>query len=205
MGFWLQVPGKCEERLSDNVAPEHLRGGYRPGFQPLQRSCTIHPIGSSNIAGRTLIGLLQRVSSASVTVNNETIASIGQGLLVLVGIEREDAVAQTERLAERLLNYRVFEDSEGRMNLDVTQVGGGVLLVPQFTLVADTGKGNRPSFSSAADPEHGRTLFDELVEQLKSRWTDVAAGQFGANMAVQLVNQGPVTFWLQVPPNARRH
>ncbi len=147
-----------------------------------------------------MIGLLQRVSSASVTVNEETIASIDQGLLVLVGIEREDAVTQTERLAERLLRYRVFEDSEGRMNLDVTQVGGGVLLVPQFTLVADTGKGNRPSFSSGADPAQGKTLFDELAAQAKGRWKDVVAGKFGANMAVQLVNQGPVTFWLQVPP-----
>ena len=199
------MPGECEKRLSDNVAPEHLRGGYRPSFQPLQRSCNIHLIGSFTIAGQTLIGLLQRVSSASVTVNEKTIASIDQGLLVLVGIEREDTVAQTERLAERLLNYRVFEDSEGRMNLDVTQVGGGVLLVPQFTLVADTRKGNRPSFSSAADPAHGKALFDELIVQFKGRWKNVAAGQFGANMAVQLVNQGPVTFWLQVPPNARQH
>jgi len=158
-----------------------------------------------NTAGVNMIGLLQRVSSANVTVNDKTIASIDQGLLVLVGVERDDAVAQTQRLAERLLSYRVFEDSEGRMNLDVTQIGGGVLLVPQFTLVADTRKGNRPSFSAAADPAHGSSLFDELIEQLKGRWKDVAAGQFGANMAVQLTNQGPVTFWLQVPPNARQH
>ena len=158
-----------------------------------------------NTAGVSMIGLLQRVSSASVTVDDETIASIGQGLLVLVGVERDDAVAQTQRLAERLLSYRVFGDAEGRMNLDVTQIGGGVLLVPQFTLVADTRKGNRPSFSSAADPAHGRLLFDELIEQLKGRWKNVSAGQFGANMSVQLTNQGPVTFWLQVSPNARQH
>ena len=152
-----------------------------------------------------MIGLLQRVSSASVTVDDETIASIDQGLLVLVGVERYDGAAQATRLAERLLSYRVFEDSAGRMNLDVTQIGGGVLLVPQFTLVADTRKGNRPSFSSAADPAHGRTLFDQLLEQVQVRWQDVAAGWFGANMAVHLTNQGPVTFWLHIPANTNSH
>ena len=149
-----------------------------------------------------MIGLLQRVSSASVTVDDETIASIDQGLLILVGVERDDDIDQAERLAERLVTYRVFEDPDGRMNLDVTQISGYILLVPQFTLVADTRKGNRPSFSSAADPVHGRKLFNELVNQVKSRWSSVAAGQFGANMAVQLTNQGPVTFWLHVSPKA---
>ena len=148
-----------------------------------------------------MIGLLQRVSSATVTVEDETIASIDQGLLVLVGVERHDGTAQATRLAERLLSYRVFEDSEGRMNHNVTQIEGGVLWVPQFTLVADTRKGNRPSFSSAADPIKGRRLFDNLFKQVQIRWKNVAAGWFGANMAVHLTNQGPVTFWLQIPPN----
>jgi len=147
-----------------------------------------------------MIGLLQRVSHASVTVGGEVTGQIGQGLLVLIAVQRGDGPEQARRLAERLLSYRVFEDDTGRMNLDVTRIGGGLLLVPQFTLAADTGKGNRPSFSRAAEPAEGQALFDECVAAVRARWDKVATGRFGANMDVELLNQGPVTFWLEVPP-----
>jgi D-tyrosyl-tRNA(Tyr) deacylase len=146
-----------------------------------------------------MIGLLQRVSRASVTVDGEVTGEIGPGLLVLIAVERHDGPAQARRLAERLLAYRVFEDDAGRMNLDVTQIGGGLLLVPQFTLAADTGKGNRPSFSRPAEPERGRVLFNECVAAARAGWQNVATGRFGADMDVELVNRGPVTFWLEVP------
>lgn len=145
-----------------------------------------------------MIGLLQRVSSASVTVDDEQVATIGTGLLVLVGVERNDTPAHAERLAERLLSYRVFADPDGRMNLNVGQVDGEVLLVPQFTLAADTRQGNRPGFSKAADPDSGRGLFEALVAAMRQRGLDPAIGRFGAHMAVELCNDGPVTFWLQV-------
>jgi D-tyrosyl-tRNA(Tyr) deacylase len=148
-----------------------------------------------------MIGLIQRVSTASVSVAGETVASIGEGMLVLIGIEREDSPAEANRLAERLLSYRIFDDSEGRMNLAVTEVRGEVLLVPQFTLAADTAKGNRASFTKAADPELGKQLFDRLASAVSERWERVATGRFGANMDVSLTNRGPVTFWLQVPSN----
>jgi D-tyrosyl-tRNA(Tyr) deacylase len=147
-----------------------------------------------------MIGLLQRVTHASVTVEGETTGQIGRGLMVLVAVQRGDGPEQARRLAERLLSYRVFEDDSGRMNLDLTQIGGGLLLVPQFTLAADTGKGNRPSFSRAADPQQGQALFDECVAAARARWENVATGRFGASMDVELLNQGPVTFWLEVPP-----
>ena len=147
-----------------------------------------------------MIGLLQRVSRAAVRVGGKTVGSIDAGLLVLVGVERGDGEAQAQRLLERLLGYRVFGDAEGRMNLGLKDVGGGLLLVPQFTLPADTRKGMRPSFTPAAAPEDGRRLFDWLVEQARVRHTPVATGVFGAEMQVELVNDGPVTFWLQVPP-----
>ena len=147
-----------------------------------------------------MIGLLQRVSHARVTVDGEITGEIGRGLMVLVAVQRGDGVEQARRLAERLLSYRVFEDDSGRMNLDVTQVGGGLLLVPQFTLAANTGKGNRPSFSGAADPEQGAALFEACVSAARERCNSVATGRFGANMDVELLNQGPVTFWLEVSP-----
>ncbi len=147
-----------------------------------------------------MIGLLQRVSRAAVRVGGKTIGSIDAGLLVLVGVERGDGEAQAQRLLERLLGYRVFGDAEGRMNLGLKDVGGALLLVPQFTLPADTRKGMRPSFTPAAAPEDGRRLFDWLVEQARVQHTPVATGVFGAEMQVELVNDGPVTFWLQVPP-----
>lgn len=146
-----------------------------------------------------MIGLIQRVSRASVVVAQETVAEIGHGLLVLVGVERHDTITQAHRLAERLLAYRVFPDAMERMNLDVRAVGGGLLLVPQFTLAADTRHGNRPGFSLAAEPARASALFDELAHAAVQCYPRVATGRFGADMAVELVNQGPVTFWLQVP------
>lgn len=145
-----------------------------------------------------MIALLQRVSSAGVVVDGETVGAIERGLLVLVGVESGDNETVADRLLERLLNYRVFSDAEGKMNLSVRDVGGGVLLVPQFTLAADTRKGLRPSFSSAAPPEQGRMLFDYLLQQAQVAHTPVAQGRFGADMKVTLTNDGPVTFCLQV-------
>jgi D-tyrosyl-tRNA(Tyr) deacylase len=147
-----------------------------------------------------MIGLLQRVREASVLVAGETVGAIGIGLLVLVGVERGDSEIQAQRLLERLLGYRIFADAQGRMNLSVRDIGGGLLLVPQFTLAADTRKGARPSFTSAAVPEVGERLFDYLVAQARLLHGAVAIGRFGAPMQVSLINDGPVTFWLQVQP-----
>lgn len=168
-----------------------------------------------------MINLLQRVSEASVTVDGSRIASIDQGLLVLVGFEASDvaptgapaghsaaesraqlipetAVKLLNRMADRLLAYRVFPDEQDRMNLNVVQAGGAVLLVPQFTLAADTSKGLRPGFHTAAPPEQADLLFQQYIEVVKSRHSEVQQGRFGADMQVSLVNTGPVTFWLQL-------
>ena len=147
-----------------------------------------------------MIGLLQRVSSAQVIVDGEVIAATGRGLPVLVGVERGDGKAQAQRLAERLLGYRVFGDEDGKMNLSVRDMDGDLLLVPQFTLAADTHKGMRPSFTPAAAPEQGRALFDYLTDQMRRMHHKVFAGRFGADMQVSLTNDGPVTFWLRVEP-----
>ncbi len=149
-----------------------------------------------------MIGLLQRVTHAEVAIAGETIAAIDTGLLVLVGVERGDGEKQVARLAERLLSYRVFSDPEGRMNLNIGQIGGNMLLVPQFTLAADTSQGNRPGFSQAADPATGEALFTALVAAVRQRLPAVEQGRFGADMAVSLVNDGPVTFSLKVAPDA---
>lgn len=144
-----------------------------------------------------MIGLLQRVSQASVDVNNKTIALIQCGLLVFIGIEKEDSENQADRLLERILGYRVFPDKEGRMNRSLTDTCGGLLLVPQFTLPADTRKGTRPGFSTAAPPEKGKQLFEYFLDKARQTYAHVQAGEFGADMQVSLVNDGPVTFWLQ--------
>ena len=143
-----------------------------------------------------MIALIQRVTEARVVVGGEVVGAIGRGLLAFVAVEPGDTGARAERLLERVLGYRVFPDTEGRMNLGLTDVGGGLLLVPQFTLAADTRKGMRPSFSSAAAPQDGRLLFDHLVDQARAAHPEVATGRFGADMQVALVNDGPVTFWL---------
>jgi D-tyrosyl-tRNA(Tyr) deacylase len=144
-----------------------------------------------------MIGLLQRVSSAGVAVEGRTLASIGRGLLVLVGVQKEDGEAQAARLLERLLSYRVFPDDAGKMNLSVRDVKGGLLLVPQFTLAADTGKGTRAGFSTAAEPARAKALFEHLLREARAAWPHTGAGEFGADMQVSLVNDGPVTFWLE--------
>jgi D-tyrosyl-tRNA(Tyr) deacylase len=151
-----------------------------------------------------MIGLLQRVTQASVTVAGATIGAIGPGLLVLVGVQAGDTAAQGERLLERLVTYRVFADDTGRMNRSLEETGGGLLLVPQFTLAADTHKGTRPGFSTAAVPQQGRERFAALVALAQARLPGrVATGQFGADMQVALVNDGPVTFWLEVKATGR--
>ena len=150
-----------------------------------------------------MIGLLQRVSSASVIVDDRVIAAIHRGILVLVGVERDDADAQAGRLVERLLGYRVFADTDGKMNLSVRDVGGSVLLVPQFTLAADTQKGMRASFTSAAPPQEGERLFDRVVAIARASYGLVQTGRFGADMKVTLINDGPVTFWLRCAPIKR--
>ena len=144
-----------------------------------------------------MIGLLQRVSAAHIAVAGEIVGEIDAGLLVLIGVERGDSEAQADRLLERLLNYRVFADAEGKMNQSLRDVGGGLLLVPQFTLAADTRKGMRPSFTPAAPPDEGERLFAYLLDQARRQHTPVVAGRFGAHMRVSLTNDGPVTFWLQ--------
>lgn len=149
-----------------------------------------------------MIGLLQRVSEARVVVGGDSVGAIGPGLLVLVGVERGDGERQARRLLERLLGYRVFADAQGKMNLSLRDVNGDLLLVPQFTLAADTRKGARPSFSSAASPEQGEQLFHWLLGEARRQYPTVASGCFGADMQVQLINDGPVTFWIQVPPEA---
>ena len=146
-----------------------------------------------------MIALLQGVSRAAVTVDSEIIARIDSGLLVLLGVEKSDTEAQARRMVERILGYRMFADDAGKMNLSVRDIRGGVLLVPQFTLAADTRRGMRPSFSNAAPPETGRQLFDSVVDIMHSNYDYVATGRFGADMAVELVNNGPVTFWLTSP------
>jgi D-tyrosyl-tRNA(Tyr) deacylase len=148
-----------------------------------------------------MIGLLQRVREARVSVEGREVGAIGAGLLVFVGVEKGDDERTAARLLERLLSYRVFGDDQGRMNRSLRDVGGGLLLVSQFTLAADTRKGARPSFSSAAPPDDGRRLFEHLVALARAGHAQVATGEFGADMQVSLVNDGPVTFWLQVAPD----
>jgi D-tyrosyl-tRNA(Tyr) deacylase len=144
-----------------------------------------------------MIGLLQRVSNASVTVDDELVGEIGRGLLVFVAVHRDDKEADVARLAERILTYRVFPDAADRMNRSLIDESLGLLLVPQFTLAADTRKGTRASFTRAAAPEIGEAYFGQLVAACKTRLETVATGRFGANMQVSLINDGPVTFWLE--------
>jgi D-tyrosyl-tRNA(Tyr) deacylase len=144
-----------------------------------------------------LIGLLQRVLRAGVDIDGQPIASIGPGLLVLVGVRPTDDETAAFRLLTRLLQYRVFADPAGKMNLNLAQTQGDLLLVPQFTLAADTHKGLRPGFSTAAPPEQGRRLFDTLVQAARAQHPRVETGVFGAHMQVSLINDGPVTFWLE--------
>lgn len=147
-----------------------------------------------------MIALIQRVTQARVKVDGAIVGAIGPGILALVCAERDDDERQADRLLDKLLAYRVFGDDDGKMNLSLRDVAGGLLLVPQFTLAADTMSGTRPSFSPAAVPETGQRLFEYFVAQAHGRHTSVEAGRFGAHMQVELINDGPVTFWLQVRP-----
>ena len=144
-----------------------------------------------------MIALIQRVTEARVEVDGQVVGAIGRGILALVGVERGDGEAQAERLAERVLGYRIFPDAEGKMNLSLIDIGGELLAVPQFTLAADTGKGARAGFSRAASPDAGRRLFERFVFHSSQKHLPVKTGTFSADMKVSLVNDGPVTFWLQ--------
>ena len=148
-----------------------------------------------------MIALLQRVLEASVVVEGEKIAAIEKGILALIGVEKNDTEKQAERLLQRVLGYRIFSDQEDKMNLSVSDSGGGLLLVPQFTLAADAQKGMRPSFTSAESPEKGEMMFNYFVSQAEIKHQLVTCGRFGADMKVSLINDGPVTFWLQVRPD----
>ncbi|WP_415893498.1 D-aminoacyl-tRNA deacylase [Neptuniibacter sp. PT8_73] len=141
--------------------------------------------------------LIQRVKSASVEVNTETVGKINQGILLLLGVEKDDTEADANKLLKKILGYRIFADAEGKMNLNLQQINGGLLVVSQFTIVADTKKGLRPSFSSGASPEHGEKLYKYFVQQAELQHTEVETGIFAADMAVSLTNDGPVTFWLE--------
>ena len=145
-----------------------------------------------------MIGLLQRVSDARVQVNGTSVASISAGLLVFIGVEQGDDQPIADRLLQRLLGYRVFADADEKMNLSLSDIGGGLLLVPQFTLAADTRRGMRPSFTPAAPPAEGQRIFEYLLSQARIRHQPVSSGVFGADMQVTLTNNGPVTFWLRV-------
>ncbi len=148
-----------------------------------------------------MILLLQRVSCAAVSVDDNCIAAIEAGILVLCGFERGDTEAMLPRMCQRLLNYRLFSDAQGRMNLSLRDIHGELLLVPQFTLAADTRKGNRPGFSTAAEPDLGKALFTRFVTLVQAEHANTCSGQFAAHMQVALVNDGPVTFWLRQPPD----
>ena len=145
-----------------------------------------------------MIALIQRVSAASVSVKHKNIGEIETGLLALIGVQPDDNEQSANKLLHKLLHYRVFEDEQQRMNLSLQDIQGGLLLVPQFTLAADTAKGLRPGFSTAASPQEGKRLFDYLVTRAQENYKKVASGVFGADMQVTLVNEGPATFWLQV-------
>lgn len=144
-----------------------------------------------------MIGLIQRVTGAEVRIADDVVGAIGRGLLALIAVRPEDTAASAERLLERLLTYRVFPDAAGRMSFSVRDIEGGLLLVPQFTLAADTRKGTRAGFSTAAEPELARSLFAALVRRARESYAHVSAGVFGADMQVSLTNDGPVTFWLE--------
>ena len=146
---------------------------------------------------KIMIALIQRVSEASVSVKGKTVVSIGKGLLVLLGMEKNDSTQEADRIAEKLLRCRVFEDDNGRLNLDVSAINGEVLVVPNFTLAADTKKGNRPGFSTALEANKAEPLFDYLIQQLERSHPLIKQGVFGANMQVKLVNDGPVTISLK--------
>ena len=144
-----------------------------------------------------MIGLIQRVSSASAAVDGEIIGEIGRGVLLLLGVEKGDSSQQCQKLADKVMAYRIFADDDGKMNRSVLDIGGSVLVVSQFTLAADTSRGNRPGFSTAAHPSIGEPLYEYFADQMRAQGLPVAQGQFGADMKVSLVNDGPITIWME--------
>ncbi len=202
---WLMNPDRARKRAkahpptgTPSMAPPLPHSGYSYLLDaliktPMRQNLEDRP---RNV-GWKMIGLLQRVTEASVSVDSETIGQIGPGLMVLVAVHRDDTDKDIVRLAERILGYRVFPDAEGRMNRSLADENGSLLLVPQFTLAADTKKGTRASFTHAAQPAKGSEYFDRLVGTCRESLKTVATGRFGADMQVSLVNDGPVTFWLE--------
>lgn len=182
-------------------APRELPEKWRPTVESLPVIAFWWQIAAGPCGEFRVIGLLQRVAHASVAVDGTVVGKIERGLLVLVGVQKGDSEREADRLLERLLTYRVFADDEGRMNRSLTDISGGLLLVSQFTLAADTRKGTRPGFSPAAEPDIGRRLFEYMTASARARHSTVETGVFGANMQVTLVNDGPVTFWLEVSPH----
>ena len=145
-----------------------------------------------------MIGLIQRVSSAQVAIEQQTVANMGTGIMALVAVQEHDTDETIKRMTQRIISYRIFPDEAGKMNLSLKDIQGELLLVPQFTLIADTKAGNRPSFSSKVTPEFGLVMFTKFLENTQNEYSRVQHGQFGADMQVSLVNDGPVTFWLEV-------
>lgn len=145
-----------------------------------------------------MIGLIQRVTEGQVIINNENVADISTGIVALIGVQSGDTAEKGQRLVERILNYRIFPDNADKMNLSLLDIQGGLILIPQFTLVADTGRGNRPSFGKNVPVEVGRQYFEQLIIDAKKEYNRVQHGVFGADMQVTLTNDGPVTFWLEV-------
>lgn len=145
-----------------------------------------------------MIALLQRVSCARVEINKKVVGNINAGMLVFLALQKHDTLTTADQMLQRIMAYRIFADEHNKMNKNISEVAGGILLVPQFTLAADTKKGLRPNFSSAASPDQGEQLFDYFLDKLKAEYDKVSAGVFGADMQVQLINNGPVTFWLQI-------
>jgi D-tyrosyl-tRNA(Tyr) deacylase len=144
-----------------------------------------------------LKGLIQRVTSASVSINGKTVANIGTGIVLLLGVEKDDSALQIQKMARKVFNYRIFTDADGKMNKSLFDINGELLVVSQFTLVADTTKGNRPGFSKGATPEHGELIYQAFIKHVATEFSDCQTGVFGADMSVSLVNDGPVTFWIE--------
>jgi D-tyrosyl-tRNA(Tyr) deacylase len=195
---------RAQALASPSLTPSAAMRFFSPPARPDQTATTFSQLKLALLESRltfagagSMIGLLQRVTEASVSVEGRTIAEIGRGLLVLVAVHRDDAKADVSRLVERVLTYRVFPDSEGRMNRSLLDENLALLVVPQFTLAADTKKGTRASFTRAAEPAKGSDYFDRFVAECDTRLNGVQAGVFGADMKVALVNDGPVTLWLE--------
>jgi D-tyrosyl-tRNA(Tyr) deacylase len=181
--------------MSMNVSSNSVVGDEL--LSPLAVSSTTHPHSTGTVEEQQLIALVQRVTQASVTIDGSVVGEISAGMCVLLGVKQADNAQTMQKLVDKLLGYRIFSDADGRMNLDIRQSGGEILLVPQFTLAADTSQGRRPGFSTAAKPDLANALFDAFCQQIQQQHQKPQTGQFGADMQVALINDGPVTFWLE--------